>query len=72
MLNLRMTSMTFEYNDDGSMRGVVAYFVTIAGGENNINGNVFLTMEEFSAGDTLSKVKDKVVELLTGEPEEAA
>lgn len=67
MLNLRMTSMTFEYSDDGSMRGVIVYFVTIAGGENNLTGNVFLTMEEFSAGDTLAKIKTKVIELLTEE-----
>lgn len=72
MINLRLYSMNFEYNDDGSMRGVIVFFGSVGIGENNLNGNVFLTMEEFSMGDTLSKVKAKVVELLTDEPEEAA
>lgn len=72
MINLRLYSMNFEYNEDNSMRGVIVFFGTVGGGENNLNGNVFLNMEEFSSGNTLTSVKAKVAELLTEEPEEAA
>lgn len=60
-MNIKITSITTKFDDDGSLKGVQVYF---SGSHDdrtvNLNGYVPLKAEEYEGNESLTKLEDKV------------
>lgn len=68
MLKLRLYTMNFLYSPEGEFDGVLVSFSSLPhADQHTLNGSIRLTAEEFNEGNTLEKVRTKVIALLAVE-----
>lgn len=70
MMNIRVYTINFQYDNEGNISNVLVDFRTAndgGGSANYMGGTIVLTFEEFSAGTIAETVRLKIIELLTTE-----